>query len=329
MSSPISSSSSVGSTVNVKSAFAVTQSALNAHTEQALIELAYVGSANDLLGSALANLESALGTTASVLNILQQLQTLHNGINVTSKSAFLFNYMTGPSSINKNPTTVQTVGPNTPPLKITNISPFPGFPGFTQTITLGKVLDTSTTSTGVTMYTRNTVHYDNYLTDYQAAYLSAASAYFSKITPTFVYLNSSSSGYPAFLSSIKAIKSHLSAEIATLTNQTPLSTRADPTNLLNTVKKVYNNLPTTYTFSAVEKWALDNYTATGSSATATAGNIQNDLTAAITASQSLNDTQKEKVRSFLFVFQEYYTSASAVLTSISQIIQDMAKKVGG
>jgi hypothetical protein len=55
--------------------------------------------------------------------------------------------------------------------------------------------------------------------------------------------------------------------------------------------------------------------------------VQGSITTAITAGENLNDTQKEKVRRFMFVFEEYYKSASAILTKITQIIQRMAQGI--
>lgn len=89
----------------------VTAADMAQHTEQALVELIYVGTGNQMLGSALANLESALNTTQSVLNILQNLQNLHNQISVKSKSAFSFDYKFGPSGIHHNPSAALTAGP--------------------------------------------------------------------------------------------------------------------------------------------------------------------------------------------------------------------------
>lgn len=55
--------------------------------------------------------------------------------------------------------------------------------------------------------------------------------------------------------------------------------------------------------------------------------VQQAITNAITAGENLNDTQKDKVRQFMFVFEEYYKSASAILTKITQIIQRMAQGI--
>ena len=61
------------------------------------------------------------------------------------------------------------------------------------------------------------------------------------------------------------------------------------------------------------------------------GNNANDgeaaLTFAITAGQGLNDTQKADVQNYLFVFEEFYKSASAILQSITQMIEKMAQNI--
>ncbi len=304
--------------VNPNAPIPVTQAELNAHSEQALIELIYVQTANDLLGTAMSNLSSALNTTQSVLNILQALQGLHNDISVQSKSAFNFNYRVGPSSVSsENVSAGITAGPVIPP------GAYDG----------GIVLGVVVTRFSVKFITgqgfqRVTTHFSAHVTDYQHAYMSAASAYFGKaIDPFFVFANSAASGYSQFRSSLMILRNHLRTEISTLTKQTPSASLNDPANLLNTVKKVFNELPSTFTFSAVEKWALDNYNLHGASGVSQAGLIENDLTSAITAAESLNDSQKEKVRNYLFIFQEYYQSASAVLSAISQIINQIAQKI--
>jgi hypothetical protein len=290
----------------------VTAADMAQHTEQALVELIYVGTGNQMLGSALANLESALNTTQSVLNILQNLQNLHNQISVKSKSAFSFDYKFGPSGIHHNPSAALTAGP----------------PRSGQHISVrfrNANIDISIPAPGAQHYT---THFEGNITDYQRAYNSAASAYFGQaINPFFVFASSTASGYHQFLSALTTLKSKLQTEIQTLSAQTPGSSRTDPNTLLGTVKKVYNELPSNFNFSTVEKWILDNYVSHGSTGAAAGGGIQNDISSAITAAENLNDTQKEKVRRYLFIFQEYYQSASAILSSLTQIITKMAQKI--
>lgn len=57
------------------------------------------------------------------------------------------------------------------------------------------------------------------------------------------------------------------------------------------------------------------------------GQIQQNITLAITAAQGLNDTQTTQVKSFMFTFEEYYKSAAALLSKISQIIEKFAQGI--
>ena len=294
----------------------VTAAELNAHTEQALIELVYIQTANDMLGSALANLESALNTTQSILNILQGLQNLHNQIKVKSKSAFKFNFL-APSGVLGNPSGGFTIAKTT----IRNTSKFSPNPVtslslFTNVVTLGADI------------VRATIHLSGKITDYQKAYNKAASAYFGQaIDPFFAFSGPNAKGYSEFVNTLKSLKQKLNAEIAILARQTPPDVRNDPTSLLGTLKKVYAGLPKNFQFATVEKWVVDNYNIHGSTGTDNAGSIQNDITFAITAAEALNDTQKERVRRYLFIFQEYYQSAAAILSKITQITEMMAQKI--
>lgn len=303
--------------INVDAVNAATQAELNAHTEQALLELVYVRTANELLGTAMGNLDSALGTTQSIINILTGLQNLKNQLSIKSKSAFGFDYTHG--TVNR--------------MVIGNEQKVVVFNSGGTLLTIYDNLPRDKTTTTPTGSTRLTLAYysataTGFLTQYQTTYQVAASDYFgTPIDPFFAFSGPGASGYAAFLSSIKAFKSSLNLTISSLFRQTPPASRNDPNGLLAQLRKVYNGLPSDFSFSSVEKWVLDNYNVHGSSLAGSAGSLQNDLTFAITGAQSLNDSQKEKVRRFLFIFQEYYQSASAVLTAISQIVTKMAQKI--
>lgn len=268
---------------------AANQTELNAHTEQALIELIYVRTGNDLIGSAMANLDQALQTTQSVLNILQALQDLHNQIDVRSKSAFPFLFSTGGATpITGNPTqgTFSLIGPS------------------------GVASDS----------------YD--ASNYQKLYESAASAYFGQaIEPFFAFTSPNSPGFNQFVQTLTALKTKLRLEISALSKITPSSAQSDPTSLLSKIRNVYNELPADMSFNSVETWAIDNYRSNASTGSNLAGALQNDLTFAITAAEALNDTQKERVRRFLFIFQQYYQSAAAIISKINQITEQMAQKI--
>jgi len=75
---------------------------------------------------------------------------------------------------------------------------------------------------------------------------------------------------------------------------------------------------------SVALWVLDLFDVGDSIDT---GNIQRRLTEGITSAESLNDRQKEDLRRFMFVFEEYYKSASAVLQSITRMIERMAQGI--
>lgn len=74
-------------------------------------------------------------------------------------------------------------------------------------------------------------------------------------------------------------------------------------------------------------WIVDNMGVTEVGKAATAGNFQRNLTQAITQSENLNDTQKTRLQSQLFVFQEFYQSASAIMTALNTAITAMAQNI--
>lgn len=54
------------------------------------------------------------------------------------------------------------------------------------------------------------------------------------------------------------------------------------------------------------------------------GQFQRDLGNAIVSSQSFNDTQRENLREVMFVFEEFYKSATGLLSRLTQLIEKMA-----
>lgn len=151
---------------------------------------------------------------------------------------------------------------------------------------------------------------------YQALYTVIASAYYGTT------INPVSTLTTGDLNSILNIRDLLAGQINALSAQTSALAKGNG-SLLYALKTVYADLPSDQT--SFTSWVLDNYT--NPTHAASAGKIENDLTTAMTAAQSLNDSQKEKVRQFLFIFQEYYQSASAILSKITQIISKMAQKI--
>jgi hypothetical protein len=276
------------------------------HTEQAAIELVYIKQGNQIIGDAMTQLTSALNTTQSALNLLTLIQQMHNNISVAAPSAFPFNFQTGraTSTIWKylgfaNKAAAQAFLNNAAGQTNKTI---PGTVAFllNNTSGIGPASPTASYTTSV----------------YQALYSKAASAYYSNA------INPTSSLTTGSLASILNVKGLLSGQITSLSAQTSALAKGNG-SLLFALKTVYAEMPTDQ--KSLTAWVLDNYT--NPTHAASAGKIENDLTTAITAAQSLNDSQKENVRKFLFIFQEYYQSASAILSKITQVIEQMAQKI--
>ena len=60
-----------------------------------------------------------------------------------------------------------------------------------------------------------------------------------------------------------------------------------------------------------------------------AGVNQRHLTEAITNAQGLNDTQKEDLRRFIYLFEQFYKSSSSMLQAIDRMINKMAQNIKG
>lgn len=141
----------------------------------------------------------------------------------------------------------------------------------------------------------------------------------------------------------------LSALLVTLAAQTPASVLADPLKrsqaLIGQMSAVYGDLKASLgpnppaniqivsgtsiagAQSGIRAWIMDNYQTFSSPDASKAGLIQQNLTAAITAAQSTNDTQKQDVRNSLLLFEQYYKSAAAILNQLTQIITRMAQGI--
>ncbi len=57
------------------------------------------------------------------------------------------------------------------------------------------------------------------------------------------------------------------------------------------------------------------------------GDFQKNLTTAIVSGEALNDKKKEELRRFLFIFEEYYKSAAALLNKMTQLIEKIAQGI--
>lgn len=80
---------------------------------------------------------------------------------------------------------------------------------------------------------------------------------------------------------------------------------------LTTIRANFNNVPD------LKTWIED--TLAGD-----AGLHQRNLSNGIVSSQSFNDTQREKLREVMFVFEEFYKSATGLLSRLTQLLEKMA-----
>lgn len=248
---------------------------------QAMVELVYVQTGNQILTEQLTALQKALSSSQQTLDTLNTLQQLHNLITAQPRSSIrqLFPHLFSASA--------------------------------------GDFINQFTIAT-------------------QSAYRPLNPQLVAPITPDQ-------------LSQFQTMINNLRLEISALSDPNVIARlpdgTEDPQSLLGTLRVVYNDIlksissiPTivgSTTLNAsqrlllgMEKWILDSYSANPSGGgLGNPGGFQINLTAAITAGQNLNDTQKEKVRQYLFLFEEYYKSASAVLTKISQLIEKMAQGI--
>lgn len=275
------------------------------HTEQAAIELVYIKAANQIIGDAMTQLTSALNTSQSALNLLTEIQQMHNNISVSAPSSFPFNFQTGePSS-----TVWMYLGFAT---RAAAASYLAGATGQADKNTPGTIAFALSRAAG--FGASNAPDYPTSV--YQAIYTVVASGYYSNA------INPTSTLTTGDLNSVKAIKAELAGQITSLSAQTSAMAKGNG-SLLYSLKTIYNELPSTQ--KGLTAWVLDNYT--DPTHAASAGKFENDITTAITAAQSLNNSQQEKVREFLFIFQEYYQSAAAILSQITQIIEQSAQKI--
>lgn len=304
------------------------------HSLQAYIELSYVQTANSVLVNSLASLDSALGTTTGVINVLAGLQTLKNLITIKT---------TGPFQMPQNTTTWQTVIQTEVSHKTKRTATTPGG----NVNISGKDTNYATVTQATEIYTSGGTEP---ATSFEQVYVRAASAFFNQVTQFSVTYNAAlpqSTAITQFIS----LANQLSADIKSLASTTPmLSTTLskgtvthsiDPNSLLAKAKAVLadirnsvagggsglaftTSINTAAVTGSLQSWITDSYDKPSSTAS---GKYQQDLTYAVTAAQSLNNTQTSSVQNYLYIFQQYYQSAAALITAINQIITQMANNI--
>lgn len=187
------------------------------------------------------------------------------------------------------------------------------------------------------------------VTKYQSIYKTQASGFFgTPITPTMAsgLTSAQAADVKKTMSELVRIRNALTTEISAL-KIANASAVNQPDSLVSRLMVVKGNISglfhdntgaqansamvqynTSALYQGFRQWMLDSYSSFMNQNAANAGQYQQNITNAVTAAQSLNDTQKEQVRRYMFVFQEYYQSASAILTQLSQLIEKMAQNIG-
>jgi len=164
---------------------------------------------------------------------------------------------------------------------------------------------------------------------YESKYKMAASQFFTQLIPTTAVSN-------ADADLLWAQRVPLAAAVQQLDAANPAASHTVPNSLSYFLNNILQRILTTFTgqgqiefANRIKAWVLDNTAIKLSDpASSSAGAVQTSITQAIQAAQSLNDTQKKNVSNYMFVFEEFYKSSSAVLQQVTQIIQSMAQGIG-
>lgn len=318
-------------------------------TLQSLTELVYVQEGNNIISTNLNNLQSALSTTNNVLMTLTDVQTLANQITATNKESFqsFVNVALGATNgvnwmdtsyaatqkflQNGNGKWLLAVNPGEYSFYRNNGYNVRSFNGANGTVK--HFIDLSGHGIGLqpasNRFTLQAFGADPSV--FGVLIPSLASAFFGGILPPQVAAGLQNSINPYVLQFLN-YRTQIANEIQQLSAVT--GQLSNPQTLYGTLKAVYSNMNTAITVnhgympSALKMWILDGQTTSGNTALGPSGSVQTNINNAITAGQNLNNSQTEQTRQYLFVFEEFYQSASSILSTITQAITTMAQNAG-
>jgi len=155
-----------------------------------------------------------------------------------------------------------------------------------------------------------------------AAALSSPNSLYSELKTVLANLNSANLTNietPTFIVTTRTIR------LSTFEATPPFGLPVNP--LVSTITVYSGYLD--YSNTGLGKWLIDGYNTAPGAGSITAGNINNNITGAITAAQSLNTTQSTLVSSYLQTYQTYYQAAASMLTQYNQILTQMAQNITG
>ncbi len=307
---------------------------------QSLVELDYVTAGNDLIDEKLSGLESALTLTKNLLDLMNNLQSAKNNVITMTRSA----------SNEPYPFATQATGNlSEASLNQQFASNYQGLNSLFYNSPQFPIPNSNLVVYNSTYLVRSLVG-----GLFSLHYSLVTKPIGSILYEQFLVPKSLTAEGMALFSQILNYKKQLSQFLPTLLSTLGPDAAADENSLYSRSKAILDNLnevfvagapttlggPVTYTLAqnittagdkavALYRWLTDGNPISDLYRinTIQQGDVQKVLSQGITSAESLNDTQKESVRNFLFVFEEFYKSASAVLQRISQMIEKMASNI--
>jgi hypothetical protein len=169
----------------------------------------------------------------------------------------------------------------------------------------------------------------NDVTGFKNAYEKAASAYFAQLIPTAVIPDLTTA-----VNNLKSLKTLLLGQIQELVALNPAAS-ASPTvegSFANKLFKLAQDISASFTstmspLSAVKKYILDGQDQTIKviSTTATQQPIQSNITNAISAASTLQESQREDVKRYMFIFQQFYKTTASMLETLSKMLEKITR----
>ena len=166
------------------------------------------------------------------------------------------------------------------------------------------------------------------VSSFTSLYKLAASAFF---TQQKVVSTATSADAANLFAALTTLKNNI-ASVEALSVQPPYN-RTIPNTLPYFLNQVVQGISAAFAvpgvtqLQATNSWILDGQNVSLSQNSTIQGVNQLNVNQAITASQSLNDSQQQNVQNAMFIFQEFYKSSSAVLQSIDDLITKMAQTI--
>ncbi|MCE5294288.1 MAG: hypothetical protein LLF94_06705 [Chlamydiales bacterium] len=252
---------------------------------QQVLMVDYVSRGNEILFNEMQALKSAIDINQTALSYLNSLQDL---MNQKDPQKFVMS-LTDLNNVNINSSNPQ--------------SQYDTFEKNTYDQSLGTI-----SRLGV----ENSATYQDYFNHLSAGSIGSTSPLDAQV---FAALNTAANQVASY--SVTTIITNLNYLASQITAQGGGSASSGLVQALNKVKSDFVALQSTNQSTAIQKWIQDTQTSDP-------GSFQRDLSNAIVSSQSFNDTERENLREVMFVFEEFYKSATGLLSRLTQLIEKMA-----